>query len=90
MAVPQELSDRWFDSNPILRRGEPRYDAETGQLKLGDGVTPWSLLPVAEVLPAAPLGSVTGTGITAITVITQAAFNALANKSVTTAYLIQG
>jgi hypothetical protein len=29
----------------ILLAGEPGTETDTGQMKVGDGVTPWSLLP---------------------------------------------
>lgn len=32
----------WVDENPILRSGEPGYEIGTGNIKIGDGVTPWN------------------------------------------------
>lgn len=31
--------------DPILRGGEPCYETDTGWFKIGNGFTPWSLLP---------------------------------------------
>jgi hypothetical protein len=44
MSAPRPLSAEWLDVNPILRHGEARYDLNTGQIKIGDGQTPWSQL----------------------------------------------
>jgi len=34
-----------WPANFILLPGEPGTETDTGQMKVGDGVTPWSLLP---------------------------------------------
>ena len=34
-----------WNSNFILLAGEPGTETDTGQMKVGDGVTPWNLLP---------------------------------------------
>lgn len=34
----------WTAANPTLLLGEPGYETDTGELKIGDGVTPWSAL----------------------------------------------
>jgi major tropism determinant Mtd-like protein len=36
----------WTSSNPILADGEIGIDKDTGEIKVGDGVTFWSVLPV--------------------------------------------
>lgn len=36
---------RWTASNPVLGAGEPAYDTNTHQLRVGDGTTPYSSLP---------------------------------------------
>lgn len=38
----------WNTSNPVLRRGEPGYETDTGRLKIGDGTKTWSLLPYVD------------------------------------------
>jgi hypothetical protein len=34
-----------WNPNFILLAGEPGTETDTGQMKVGDGVTPWALLP---------------------------------------------
>jgi hypothetical protein len=34
-----------WNPNFILLAGEPGTETDTGQMKVGDGVTPWNLLP---------------------------------------------
>ena len=51
----------WNSTNPILQAGEPGFDTTTNQLKIGDGVTPWRLLPylpssVGSTGPTGPTG----------------------------------
>lgn len=38
-------TEAWEAANPVLAYGEPGYEKDTGQLKIGDGVTPWKDLP---------------------------------------------
>lgn len=35
----------WTAANPVLAAGEPGFEKDTNKLKIGDGVTTWSLLP---------------------------------------------
>lgn len=35
----------WDGINPVLASGEPGLDEDTGELKIGDGTTPWGDLP---------------------------------------------
>lgn len=35
----------WLVNNPVLLPGEPGVESDTGQLKIGNGSTPWALLP---------------------------------------------
>jgi hypothetical protein len=35
----------WMTRNPVLHRGEPGIEEDTGSFKIGDGVTPWVALP---------------------------------------------
>jgi hypothetical protein len=37
-------SSDWLSTNPILASGEPGYDSTNNILKIGDGITTWSLL----------------------------------------------
>lgn len=34
-----------WNPNFVLLAGEPGTETDTGQMKVGDGVTPWNLLP---------------------------------------------
>lgn len=47
-AVKGRLKAEWLLLNPILRNGEPGLEIETGRVKRGDGVTPWSGLAFYE------------------------------------------
>ena len=38
-------SSNWSSTNPILKGGEPGFENDTNKLKVGDGITPWNLLP---------------------------------------------
>jgi len=35
----------WSNANPVLQSGEPGFDTTAGALKIGDGYTPWNMLP---------------------------------------------
>ena len=35
----------WAAANPVLADGEPGWDNTLEQLKMGNGVDPWSVLP---------------------------------------------
>lgn len=41
----RDTKDRWAEYNPILLEGEPGYELDTDQYKLGDGVHAWNDLP---------------------------------------------
>src|SRR4249920_3936877 len=45
--VRRATTAQWTATNPILLAGEPGEDTTTGAFKLGDGVTAWLSLPVA-------------------------------------------
>jgi len=36
---------QWASADPVLAEGEPGVELGTGQMKLGDGTTPWTELP---------------------------------------------
>jgi hypothetical protein len=48
----------WAATNPVLQRGEPGVEYDTGKMKLGDGTTRWSLLPY--FVPGSASGGTTG------------------------------
>jgi Major tropism determinant N-terminal domain len=41
----RNISGNWASINPILLAGEPGVELDTGQMKVGDGVTRWNQLP---------------------------------------------
>lgn len=43
----------WVEKNPVLAKGEPGVEVDTGKFKLGDGVTSWVGLHYAGVLVSA-------------------------------------
>jgi hypothetical protein len=49
-------ASNWSSTNPILKSGEPGFETGTNKLKIGDGVTPWNLLPYITTSPAGPTG----------------------------------
>lgn len=34
----------WISANPVLSQGEPGFETDTGNQKIGDGVTAWTSL----------------------------------------------
>lgn len=38
-------STDWLANDPVLMLGEPAVEIDTGKLKIGDGASPWHLLP---------------------------------------------
>lgn len=38
-------SFEWEAANPLLKTGEPGYEEDTRQMKVGDGVNRWNTLP---------------------------------------------
>ena len=42
----------WEAANTVLALAEAGVETDTGQFKLGDGVTPWITLPYAAVIQA--------------------------------------
>ena len=43
----RDLAASWTSSNPVLAQGEPGVELDTGQFKIGDGVTNWNQLAYA-------------------------------------------
>ena len=37
-------SSNWLNANPILAAGEPGFEIDTLQLKIGDGISHWNNL----------------------------------------------
>lgn len=40
----KDTSANWGAVNPVLLRGEPGFETDTGKLKIGDGTTAWNAL----------------------------------------------
>ena len=38
----RDSSENWVASNTVLMAGEPGYVTDTGELKIGDGVSTWT------------------------------------------------
>jgi hypothetical protein len=50
---------QWSARNPVLANGEPGYEYDTKQLKIGDGVTSWNSLDYVPITgPAGPQGPI--------------------------------
>jgi hypothetical protein len=45
----------WAGANPVLAAGEPGVDLDSRRLKVGDGATPWQMLPYAIGAPVVVL-----------------------------------
>lgn len=44
LAIRRDTAANWTSENPTLAQGEFGYEADTGSLKIGDGVTAWTSL----------------------------------------------
>lgn len=52
-----DTAEEWEDVDPILANGEFGIEEESRQFKIGDGVTPWTILPYAGLRgPPGPAG----------------------------------
>lgn len=40
--IRRDISQNWYDRNPILEDGEPGYEKDTKRIKIGDGQSPWN------------------------------------------------
>jgi len=45
LAIRRDTAANWTSEDPILAQGEFGYEADTGNLKIGDGTTAWTSLP---------------------------------------------
>jgi microcystin-dependent protein len=61
----KDTSANWGIVNPILLRGEPGFETDTGRLKIGDGTTAWNVLPYFVPESGEPVGGVPAGSITA-------------------------
>ena len=53
-----DVSANWLDANPILGPGEPGFELDTHQLKIGDGITHWKNLDYFSVNQTENLDSI--------------------------------
>ena len=64
--VRHDDSTQWAQVNPVLAYGELGAESDTGVIKVGDGVTPWSdlphSLPVVVLNPGDPVPANTPVG----------------------------
>lgn len=65
--IRRDTSDRWAALNPVLSEGEPGYNLETRELKIGDGVNPWEDLPGYKIEDSAPYPTPVSSGSAHIT-----------------------
>lgn len=61
--VRRGTSSEWVTANPTLSAGEWGLETNTGKYKLGDGLTAWTSLSYAAVIPSAFIGN-SGVGVT--------------------------
>lgn len=54
-----DTAANWTAANPVLSSRQPGFETNTGQIKIGDGVTAWNSLPYR--FTAAAWGGITGT-----------------------------
>ena len=62
-------SAQWASVNPVLASGEVGFATDTNEIRVGDGVSPWTSL--------VPTGGVPAEGISSIQKITQAEYDDL-------------
>lgn len=41
----RDLAANWTSADPVLAQGEPGFETDTAQIKIGDGTTAWTSLP---------------------------------------------
>lgn len=74
-------------STDILSLGEPCFSSDSAILKIGDGTTPWSGLPLVGI--PSNITNISGANtITNIVQISQSDYDSLTNKDSNTLYFI--
>lgn len=66
LQIRRGTAAEWTTHDPVLADGEPGYEKGSGQVKYGDGVTPWTLLPYASQGPEGPPGAADDTSVAAL------------------------
>ena len=58
LEVRRDTTANWSNVNPTLLAGEPGFELDTKKLKIGDGSTPWNVLPyyIGATGPTGPVG----------------------------------
>lgn len=49
MQQRRDTAEAWRTANPVLAAGQIGIEKDTTFMKIGDGTTPWRLLPYASV-----------------------------------------
>ena len=55
---PRRDADGWAETDPVLLRGEPGFETDTGRLKIGDGESHWTELDYIGISDRADLRKV--------------------------------
>ena len=91
MSQRRDIAANWEDVNPILASGEigiegtPTVDMD--RMKIGDGITVWTMLPYVAATDLGANGIASPT-LSSIVVLTEAEFAVLTPKDPTTAYFV--
>ena len=56
LQIRRDNAAQWVSINPILKDGEIALERDTGRLKVGNGVTPWTSLPYVSPGEQGPMG----------------------------------
>ena len=70
LQIRRDTAANWTTFDPVLLSGEMGYESDLGGIKIGDGVTIWSLLPYltqGAIGPTGPSGATGPTGPTGAT-----------------------
>lgn len=56
----RDTASKWTAVDPVLGDGEPGYEKDTGKIKIGNGIAPWTMLPYINlgepvVIPDGPI-----------------------------------
>lgn len=85
IAVRRDTAANWATANPVLTGGEIGWETNTGVIRLGDGVTPFTSLPILKADMSAAstsyVAGVTGTAVGLPPSLTQAQIQALINAA---------
>ena len=57
IVLRQDTASNWTQNNPTLLSGEFGFETDTYNLKLGNGVDPWTAVPYWNSIAAGPSGA---------------------------------